>query len=163
MEPVTEHRHAELEEVWACDGQIRVIGAIPEAAPAAGRWLLRLIPRERTKPSSLRGRLSYAAWRARMARRPPPGPYEVAIADRRFEAAIPVAEFDLPVPVRSERWDAYLVTDGAELRLGRHHGVPSRARAITFPAQRPAGRARIKVRPFYTDDNNLSIGSRRAR
>ncbi|REE98206.1 hypothetical protein [Thermomonospora umbrina] len=164
---VTTGHWAEIHEVWARDGLIRVIGAFQGTDTAEGPWRLRLVPEERPVPTSPRSRLGHRIRLWRMARRPIPGPYRVTVRHGRFEAAVPVRDLVLPRPVRSARWHAYLdpgTPGGRALRLGRHLGVPRRARAITYPAQRAdAFGARFRVRPSYTADNHLAIGSRRAR
>jgi hypothetical protein len=161
---ITAGHWAEIEEVWARDGLIRLSGSLRGPQPAAGRWRLRLVPVERGAPASPRSWLSLRVRRLRTARRPAPGPYDVTVSAGRFDAAVPVRDLVPPRPLRSETWNVHLVCDtpGHEecLRAGRHLGLPSRARAITYPAQTAGGR--FRVRPFYTADNHLAIGSRRA-
>ncbi|HEX2316459.1 MAG TPA: hypothetical protein VHJ17_22140 [Thermomonospora sp.] len=156
---------AEVKEVWARDGLIRIIGTIQGTSMTEGPWRLRLVPEQ--QPARPRAWLRRRVRRWRMAHWTPPGPYRVTMRDGRFEAAVPVRDLVLPRPVRSQRWAVHLVSDAPSrrsLRVGRHLGVPHPARAITYPAQTAeAYGARFRVRPSYTADDHLAIGSRRAR
>lgn len=161
METAVDQLHAELDEVWARDGQIRFVGTLP--APLRDRsWWLRLTPREPAPPASGWLRMLHPIQRIRMNLCRPPIPYEVAVRER-FEAAIPITDLNLPLPVLSAEWDAHLVSGSIELRLGRHCGVPIKAMAITFPWQHVAGQWPFKVRPRYTDDDHLVLEGRRTR
>jgi len=161
METAVDQLHAELDEVWARDGQIRFVGTLP--APLRDRsWWLRLSLREPVPSSSGWLRMLHPVQRIRMTIWGTPTPYEVT-ADDRFETAIPITDLSLPLPVLSAAWDAHLVSAGIELQLGRYCGVPSKAKAITFPWQRVEGQWPFKVRPRYTDDDTLVLESRRTR
>ncbi|MBO2452192.1 hypothetical protein J4573_34240 [Actinomadura barringtoniae] len=161
METAAAGLHAELDEVWARDGQIRFVGTLPESLRDRS-WWLRLTPREPVPLLSGWLRVLHPVQRMRMSLSLPPSPYEVAVGER-FEAEIPITDLTLPLPVLSAEWDAHLVSGSIGLRLGRHCGVPLKANAITFPWQRVAGQWPCKVRPRYTGDDHLVLESRRTR
>lgn len=162
---VTAAAWAEIEQVWARDGLITLTGSLQGADPDSGPWRLRVDPVPPKARPTVRSRLHRRIWRVRMSGRRSPGPYDVVISGGRFHTTVPVNDLVLPRPLRSGHWRPCLVgPDGSALRLGRHLGVPRRARVITFPGQRTTAHGpRFRVRPYYTADNHLAIGSRRAR
>lgn len=164
---LTADRWAEVEELWAKDGLIRLAGSLQGPDPPAGRWRLHLVPAH-PAPTTPRAWLSLRLRRRRTARRRGPGPYDVTVSAGRFDVAVPVRDLTPPRPFRSERWDVRLVCHTVrtevEMPVGRRLGRP-RARAITYPAQCfTDGRgARYRVRPRYTADDRLLLVSRRVR
>ncbi|MFI0447634.1 hypothetical protein [Actinomadura sp. 6N118] len=163
----TRQPHAELDEVWARDEEIRLVGSLPPSVPADRLWRVRLTLRAPGRPATVRGRVLWPFQSVRRAFWRAPGPFIATVSGHKFEATVPVELLTLPIPILAACWDVHLVSedDGEclELRLGRHCGVPPKAQSITFPWQRVEGWQRFKVRPCYRADNDLSVESRRTR
>ncbi|MEU5883241.1 hypothetical protein [Spirillospora sp. NPDC047279] len=159
--------HAEVAQVWPRDGRIKIVGEIVAAeTPSDVSWRLRLSSRERRK-------IKPPAWR-RAARKitslagrevPPPQSdfmVPVTVDGAGFEADIPLSAFESSDPPLWEHWDLYLVgaADGesVSLRLGKHDDdMPGKKSIVTFPKQNVATRSPLSVRPYFTDNDNLSI------
>ncbi|MEU5883684.1 hypothetical protein [Spirillospora sp. NPDC047279] len=167
MTTATGHRNAELEEVWARDEEIRLVGTLDPSILVDRAWTLRLTPRDPAPPRSRRVRAIHTFGRARLRFWRTPGPFAVAVSGAAFEATVPVDFLRPPMPVIAAAWDLHLVSAymGApvELRPGRYTGVPVRAQAITYPWQRGDGRRAFTVRPVHGPDGALSIEGRRVR
>ncbi|MGI5162460.1 hypothetical protein [Microbispora sp. CA-102843] len=143
-------RHAEVEQVWARDGRVLVIGRIVDAAPSPpARTTATLTLTNRDRPGLV---LSCPA----------------TVDDGRFHAAFPV---ELVVSAVSSRridgrqvWDLHLRLPGdpEPLRVGRHlDDIPDKKKIMTFPAQTgEAGTGAVSVKPYYTMMQNLSLISR---
>jgi hypothetical protein len=176
-EPAPDAAHAEVDQVWAQDGRIRIIGSLhglsaePDgrtteparqptaeqpAEPADMPWQLRLVPREDKKQS-----ISYPA----------------SFADGRFDASFPVGDLALDGLPAHCRWDIYLTADTEDgetrLRAGRHlDDLQDKRKVFVFPAQRVddgdsdtdsrSGKSALSVKPYYTIKDNLSVECRPA-
>jgi hypothetical protein len=161
METAIDRQHAELDEIWARDGRIRLVGTLPESLPGRSWWMC-LTLREPAQPQSTAPawRMLRPVQRLRMSLLRVPGPYEVDAPGLRFDTVLPIGDLALPLPVLEADWDAHLVSASIKLRLGRRRGVPSKAALITFPWQHAGP---FRVRPRYTDDDHLVLESRRVR
>ncbi|GAA2634123.1 hypothetical protein SMC26_15100 [Actinomadura fulvescens] len=161
------HRHAEIDEVWARDEEIKLVGVLPPSVPGDLLWRLRLAPRPPAPPVSARGRALRPFQSARRTFWRGPGPFIATVAGERFEVAVPIGSLRLPLPIVHACWDLRLISEYEEERLdlplGRYCGVPPKAESITFPWQRVEGWQRFRVRPRYRPDDTLTVESRRAR
>ncbi|WNE99750.1 sulfotransferase [Streptomyces luomodiensis] len=140
--------HAEVAQVWAREGSIRVAGDIHGAPPGAPphAWQLALVLRGHPER-----RRTYAA----------------PLDGVRFDVTVPLSELAPGEVELPAVWDAYLSgqdDDGGavRLRLGRRlDGVADKKKVMVFPAQPlPAGAGTgtdVAARPYYTVKDNLSI------
>jgi hypothetical protein len=145
MDPRHSPGHAEVEQVWPKDGRVLVIGLIVGiGTPEAKRGVLTFTNRDRPDavlrcPATLDG--------------------------RRFEASLEIdriAAACATVPIDGRQiWDLHLTVPGAPdpLRLGRHlDDIANKKKVMTFPAQNgDADTGPISVKPYYTDNQNLSL------
>ncbi|MBX6385186.1 MAG: hypothetical protein IRZ07_19820 [Microbispora sp.] len=143
--------HAEVEQVWARDGYVRVIGHIAGGGtgPAASAGTLVLTDRDHPAVA-----LTCPA----------------RLTDTRFEASCDIALIasasHFAGTANRRIWDLHLTVPGCPrlLRVGRHlDDIPNKKKVMTFPAQTghtPAGM--VSVKPYYTDHANLSLICRRA-
>jgi hypothetical protein len=135
--------HAEIEQVWAQDGRIRLTGALHghTAAPADTAWRLRLVLRGHEDQQ-----LTYLA----------------ALDESRFDVSFPIGDLVVKEAPGPCRWDLYLVTDTEDgevrLRAGRHlDDLEDKKKVLVFPAQRVVdGDDVVLVKPYYTVKDNLS-------
>jgi hypothetical protein len=87
----------------------------------------------------------------------------VTVDGARFEAVLPLETLTLDDSLERELWDLYLVPAGGKpLRLGRHlDDMPGKKQIVTFPEQTVRRPARVAVRPYFTDADNISISCKR--
>lgn len=136
--------HAELDKIWARDGQLRLTGDFHGDFPAVspGSWRLVLTLREQEDHQRT---------------------YATSVDGTHFDVTLALsdlAQSGLPVPAR---WDIHFAAQSehgeVRLRAGRHlDDILDKKRIMVFPTQRvrDAGKT-IRVRPYYTVKNNLSI------
>ncbi|MFG2002635.1 hypothetical protein ACGFNU_26100 [Spirillospora sp. NPDC048911] len=164
----TRRRYAELDEIWARDEEIRLLGTLDPSVPADRLWRVRLTLRKPAgRPASARGHALRPFQSARRTFWREPGPFIATVTGDRFEVTVPIGSLALPLPLLDAQWDVHLVCEDEgeilELRVGRHRGVPPKAESITFPWQRVEGRQRFRVRPGYRAGGDLVLESRRTR
>ncbi|RBQ14575.1 hypothetical protein DP939_39760 [Spongiactinospora rosea] len=136
--------HAEVEQVWPENGEIRVLGrlhGLTAAAPQEG-WLVQCALRE---PRGLC--LEHPA----------------SVSGEAFEAVVPIAALAPPEAPGKGVWDVHLVNGGERLRVGRRlDDIRAKNTIMIYPAQTfPAGGGQVEVRPRYTVHENLSIDYQR--
>jgi hypothetical protein len=146
--------HAEVEQVWPRDGRVlvtgRIVGAVtlPEAEQNGELTLT-----SRARPSVV---LTCPA----------------TLDGHRFRASFAVdliasAVAPAPAQIRGrEIWDLHLRLPGEShpLRVGRHlDDIANKKKVMTFPAQTGHTLAGpVSVKPYYTDQQNLSLICRAA-
>lgn len=155
-----EQRHAEVISVWPREGHVSVHGIIhgidhePEGTPDNGEKL--------------------GTWRALLLLRGRPDvtrtyTLELEPVQGEFDIVLPIGDLVPPGEYDRQYWDLYLATgtgeDETRLRVGRHlDDIQDKKRVMKFPGQRTSGNAGdVRVAPYYTDHNNLSIRARRLR
>ncbi|MFI0421929.1 hypothetical protein [Spongiactinospora sp. 9N601] len=132
--------HAEVEQVWPEDGEIRVLGhlhGLTAAAPQQG-WLVQC---------ALRGPRGLSL------------EHPASVSGETFEAVVPIAALAPPEAPGKGVWDLYLVHGGERLRVGRRlDDIRAKNTIMIYPAQTfPADGGRVEVRPRYTVHENLSV------
>ncbi|QBI53109.1 hypothetical protein [Streptomonospora litoralis] len=144
--------HAEVAEIWPRDGAVRVVGDLHGLAEtASGRWYLVVALRD----SAVRMQ------------------YGMTVNGDRFDASVPAEDFvpaDFSLQAEGAAWDLFASpeerlesTDTDDwLRLGRHlDDVRDKKKIMVFPVQEvESDGAYMSVRPFYTVNDNLSVGAR---
>ncbi|MFF1451096.1 hypothetical protein ACFVYF_23605 [Streptomyces sp. NPDC058274] len=130
--------HAEIAEVWPRDGCIRLVGHLHgRSVRDTDDWQLLLVRRARTD---------------RCLR------YKVRLTGDRFESELPLADLSTDDQAEAGEWDIHLTDGEAQLRAGRQlDDIRDKKKIMVFPEQCVG---RLRVRPYYTVKNNLSLKCR---
>lgn len=133
--------HAEVEQVWPEEGQVRVLGFL-HGLDDPGR--------------------GGSGWQAVLVLREPRGPeltYPATVKGVSFELSVPITDLVAPEAPGGGVWDLYLRSGDRRLRVGRRlDDIRDKSSIMVFPKQEiQTDDGPVQVRPRYTINENLSI------